>query len=31
MMITNYIFLGVAITLIITVGYILYLDYKDGE
>jgi len=31
MMITNYIFLGVAIIMIITVGYILYLDYKDGE
>jgi len=31
MIITNYIFLGVAIIMIITVGYILYLDYKDGE
>jgi len=31
MMVSNYIFLGVAIIMIITVGYILYLDYKDGE
>ncbi len=31
MMVSNYIFLGVATIMIITVGYILYLDYKDGE
>ncbi len=31
MIVSNYIFLGVAIIIIISVGYIFYLDYKDGE